>query len=403
MTNASAVSDTTIDVAVIGAGPYGLSIAAYLKARGVDFRIFGSPMSTWLNQMPQGMRLKSEGHASSLYDPNSAFTLAHFCSEKGIRYADEGYPIPLNTFTSYGLEFQKKFVPQLENKQVVSLRRSSPGFQIELEDGEQITARKVVMAVGLSHFDYIPEVFNGLPRELVTHSSGHCCLNKFKGREVAVIGAGASAVDVAAILHSVGASTHLIARPAAIRFHDPPGKLPRPLLSRIRHPRTGLGPGWKLAFYAHAPLIFRHLPEKVRLEKVKTVLGPAPGWFVKDEVVGKVAFHLGAEISKARVENGRVVLDFTDAGGKKQTLLADHVISATGYKVDLQRLAFMDSDLRSCIETVALSPALSPHFESTCAGLYFVGTAAAHTFGPLMRFAVGAQFAARQISRHLAS
>src|SRR3979411_2451387 len=120
MTRAGKARGWRADVAIIGAGPYGLSIAAHLKARGVDFRIFGSPMHTWLSQMPQGMRLKSEGFASSLYDPDSAFTLARYCQQKRIPYADHGLPVPLETFSSYGLAFQKELVPEVENKLVVS-------------------------------------------------------------------------------------------------------------------------------------------------------------------------------------------------------------------------------------------------------------------------------------------
>src|ERR1019366_1767293 len=96
------------DVAIVGAGPYGLSLAAHLKAAGISFRIFGSPMGFWLNHMPRGMHLKSEGFASSLYDPESSFTLQAYCSESGLPYADMGSPVPLEEFASYGLEFQRR-------------------------------------------------------------------------------------------------------------------------------------------------------------------------------------------------------------------------------------------------------------------------------------------------------
>src|ERR1700683_2015997 len=95
------------DVAIIGAGPYGLSVAAHLRATGVDFRVFGPAIQTWLNHMPKGMRMKSEGFASSLYDPKSQLTLGKFCQAKGIPYQDVGLPVPLETFCSYGLEFQQ--------------------------------------------------------------------------------------------------------------------------------------------------------------------------------------------------------------------------------------------------------------------------------------------------------
>src|SRR5215469_2123656 len=159
------------DVAIIGAGPYGLSIAAHLRAAEMNFRIFGCPMHTWSRHMPRGMRLKSEGYASSLFEPNSQFTLEAYCKEKGLPYDHVGLPVPLETFIAYGLEFQKKFVPQLEDKSVVSLNQLNGGYQIRLDDGEVFTSRRVVVAVGLTHYEYIPEVFSGLPESFVTHSS----------------------------------------------------------------------------------------------------------------------------------------------------------------------------------------------------------------------------------------
>jgi thioredoxin reductase len=392
---------TTCDVAIIGAGPYGLSIAAHLKALGVDFRIFGSPMHTWQTQMPKGMRLKSEGFASSLYDPDSIFTLEKYCEQQGIPYADVGLPVPLETFISYGLEFQRRFVPQLEDKLVVSLHRGSTGFQITLGDGEVVAARKVVTAVGISHFGYVPPILAALPEEFVSHSSRHSTLDHFKGREVIVVGAGASALDLAALLHRAGASVQLVARKPRVRFHDPPDQLDPSLRQRLRTPVTGIGPGWKLFLCANAPLVFRQMPERFRFAKVKQILGPAPGWFIKQEVVGKVPFNLGVSITGASVQSGRVSLQLMDSAGDQRTLLTDHVIAATGYQVDLRRLTFMDSDVLEGIRSVEQTPVLSSNFESSVPGLYFVGTSAANTFGPVLRFAYGARFTARRLSKHL--
>jgi thioredoxin reductase len=391
-----------VDIAIIGAGPFGLSIAAHLKSAGIDFRVFGAPMHTWLNQMPQGMRLKSEGFASSLFDPRSSFTLEHYCREKGLPYADTGLPVRLDTFSSYGLEFQKRFVPELEKKTVTALHRVGSAFRLGLHTGEFVDARRVVVAVGLTHFQRIPDVLSSLPREVSTHSSQHRSFDEFSGREVAIIGAGASAVDSAALLHQAGASVQLIARRPTIKFHDPPGPLPRPILQRLRAPTTGIGNGWRLAFYAKAPRLFRQLPEQVRLKQVKRVLGPAPGWFVRDEVVGKVPFNTGVSISRANVQNGRVHLQLVDRSGACQNLVSDHVISATGYQVDLHRLNFLSPEMLSEIRSVENTPVLSSQFESSIPGLYFVGVMSANTFGPLVRFAYGAGFTARHLSRHLA-
>jgi len=390
-----------VDVAIIGAGPYGLSIAAHLSARGIRFRIFGRSMQAWIEQMPKGMRLKSDGFASSLSDPDSAFTLAHYCQERGIPYADSGLPVQIEVFSSYGLEFQRRFVPKLENKTVMSVRRSSQGFQVELEDGEVVEARRVVVAAGIYHFKHVPEVFAALPRDLVSHSSEHSGLDTFKGKRVAVVGAGASALDLAALLHQAGATVQLIARKPSIRFHDPPSSVPRSLRQRIRAPKTGLGPGWKVFWCVNAPLAFRHMPEQFRIDTVRRILSPAPGWFIKQDVVGKVPFNLGVSIVQAESKNGRVSLELDDRDGVRSTLSVDQVVAATGYKVDLQRLVFLDQELVAGIRTIDRAPVLSSNFEASVPGLYFVGAAAANTFGPLMCFVFGTRFAARRLSKHL--
>jgi lysine/ornithine N-monooxygenase len=393
---------TNCDVAIIGAGPYGLSIAAHLKARNVDLRIFGAPMNFWRTHMPKGMHLKSEGFASSLYDPGSTFTLEAYCKEKSIPYGHVGTPVPLEVFTAYGLEFQKRFVPELENKIVDLLERSSEGFRIRLEDGEVISARRVVMAIGLTHFEYIPPMLAALPEQLRTHSSKHHDLDQFSGRDVAVVGAGASALDLAALLHQIGARVEVIARKSVIRFHDPPAKREPSFIDRLRNPITGIGPGWKLFLCTNAPLVFRQMPKEFRFDKVRRILGPAPCWFTKEQVVGKVGLNVGADITEAKVQNGRVSLQLTDRAGVQKNLIADHVIAATGYRVDLGRLAFVHPELHRGIQQVEHTPVLTSNFESAVPGLYFVGITSANTFGPLLRFAFGAGFTARRLSRHLA-
>ena len=389
------------DVAIIGAGPYGLSLAAHLKSQGISFRIFGKPMHTWLTQMPRGMRLKSEGFASSLFDPDATFTLGRYCNERAIPYADIGLPVPLETFAAYGQEFQRRLVPELEDVLVSSVRGESGSFRLSLSDGQTATARKVVVAAGIAHFGYVPPILDELPGEMLTHSSKYGSLDHFKGQSIVVVGAGASALDLAALLIQSGATVQLVARDSALRFHNPPEQRPRTFWENIRNPRTGIGSGWQIYFCANAPHLFRLLPESIRLQAVRRILGPAPGWFIKKEVVGRVPFNLGMNICKATTKNGHVELEIADRTGEKRTLTADHVIAATGYKVDLRRLAFLDLELLNQIESIEYSPVLSGSFESSVPGLYFVGTSSASAFGPLMRFAFGAGFTASHLSKHL--
>src|ERR1700749_4118262 len=84
---------------ILGAGPYGLSAAAYLRAAGVEARVFGEPMSFWEKQMPVGMCLRSNWGASHIADPAQELTLDAYCRERGNHISK---PIPLDRFVDYG-------------------------------------------------------------------------------------------------------------------------------------------------------------------------------------------------------------------------------------------------------------------------------------------------------------
>jgi cation diffusion facilitator CzcD-associated flavoprotein CzcO len=389
-------------VVIVGAGPYGLSIAAHLRAAGVDFQIFGKPMYTWREQMPSGMLLKSDGFASDLSTPESVFTLRHYCAEEGIEYDDTRVPVKLDTFVSYGMAFQKRMVPELDTRLVTLIEEADCGFKLRLEDGETVYASHVVLAVGISHFAYTPPLFRGLGPEFVTHSSQHSDPTLLRGRTVGVIGAGASALDLAGLLKDAGADVSVLARRSAVRFHNPPSPKPPSLWKRLRWPRTGIGPGWRSRFFTDFPALFHRLPEDLRLRIVKRYLGPSAGWTVREKIVGRVAVHTGLTPARAAVRDGQVHLVFTDQSGKTEEHIVDQVITATGYRVDVNRLKFLAPALVEKIKTVEDVPALSVSFESSVPGLYFVGVASAFSFGPLMRFAFGSRYTAIRITRRLA-
>jgi len=391
-----------LSTAIIGAGPYGLSVAAHLRRSGVPFRVFGRLMDSWAAHMPKGMMLKSDGFASNIYDPESAFTLGQFCSEKGIEYADSGTPVRLETFTAYGLAFRDRMVPELDDKLVVSVDRWGDGFQLQLEDGERLHARSVVLAVGITHFDYVPENLMHLPAQFLSHSARHHEVEPFRGRHVVVIGGGSSALDLAGLLHEAGARVELVSRRQDLKFHSQPTGGPRSLWQQIRHPQSGLGPGIRSRFFANFPLAFHYLPERFRVEAVRRTLGPSGGWFIRDKVMGKVPLHLGCTPRGAVVQNGKVHLRVRAVDGVEREIVTEHIIAATGYKVDLERLKFLSCEIRAGVKTVNGSPILSSSFESSMPGIYFVGVAAAISFGPVMRFAFGAGFAARRLAQAMA-
>ena len=396
------MSSTIIDVAIIGAGPYGLSMAACLRPSRKKVRIFGSPMYSWKNHMPLGMHLKSEGFANNMHAPDSSYSLEDYCAERAIPYAHIGLPVALETFHDYGMEFQRRFVSHLEDVHVTSLKQSANGvFDLTLATGEALKARNVVVATGVPHFAYTPESLQGLPADKVSHSADYGDLSVHKGRDIAVIGGGASALDIAALAVKAGANVELIARCETLPFHDPPVE-PRPLWQRLKAPRSGLGTGWRSLMCTDLPLVFHAMPSEFRVKVVKHHLGPAPCWFTRDSVEGLMPMHLGASIQTVEAVNGKVRIDLGLVGQPNKVLSVDHVIAGTGYRASVTRFKFLDPSLISRIATVEESPALNRRFESSVPGLYFVGAAAANSFGPMLRFAFGSKFASERVAGRLA-
>jgi FAD-dependent urate hydroxylase len=395
-----------VDVVIVGAGPYGLSVAAHLRAAGLTCRQFGLPMRLWREAMPRGMYLKSQGFASNLSDPEGSHTLEAFCQKTGHPYASYGLPVPLDTFISYGQWFADELVPSLEEVMVTEVARQGDGFAVSLASGETVRASNVVVAAGVEHFARVPRLLAGLPDDVCTHASVHTDLSTFAGQRVVVVGAGQSALESAALLHESGADVQIVARASKVRWNGVPLDPDRPLPQRIREPESGLGSGWSTWFYSRHPEIFRHLPEQTRIDRARTALGPAgASWLrarVEDQfpVLTSHAVRSAAAVSSGSGDAVRLGLITRD--GSARDLEADHVIAATGYRPDLTRLSFLDAGLQAQLGTVDESPAVGRNYQSAVPGLYVVGPAVAPTFGPVMRFVYGAAHAAPSVARELA-
>ena len=390
-------------VAIVGAGPYGISIAAHLKSAGVDFRIFGRPMYRWRRQMPKGMFLKSEGSASNLSDPEGRHTLAEYCAAASIPYADNAKPVPLDVFTQYAMAFQKTLVPDVEEVMVSRIERAGDWFELSLENGEKLRAKRVVLATGLDHATHIPPELANLSSDLLSHVSAHHDLSGFKGKDVIVVGGGQSALETAALLAESGAGVRLLVRAPALAWNSGPKGRERSLYERLRWPSSGLGSSFQLWAYCNAPQLYRHLPRAVRFERFKNVLGPAGGWWLKGRVAGRLPVLTDHIVLNAETRDGRAVLHVSLRDGQVLHLHAEHVIAATGYRFGLDRLPFLSPELKAKVRKVAQNPVLSRNFECSVPGLYFTGVASGIYFGPVMRFLVGAEYTARCICRHLAT
>jgi thioredoxin reductase len=385
------------EVAIVGAGPYGLSLAAHLRKAGVDFQVVGHPMDAWRNHMPEGMLLKSDGFASNLYDPQGEYPLSRHCTDFGIAYDDKRSRVQLETFIEYGLAFASRFVPELTDSLVQSLRRDGDVFRLCLEDGSVITARRVIIAVGVGRFKNIPKQFRRLGHS-VSHSYDHRDLSVFAGRRIAVVGAGASAIDIAGLARDHDADVELICRASHIAFGGPRRENDASAWESLRNPSSGIGPGWPSRLCTDAPLLFYRGPATLRLKIVEKHLGPFADFVMKEKIEGRVPVRSSCEISDAGVEGGSVRLTLRGRDGTTSERVYDHVIAGTGYQVDIGRLEFLDKALRSEIACVENTPILSTRFQSSVPGLFFIGPVAANSFGPMMRFAYGAGFAARRVT-----
>ncbi len=394
-----------VEVAIVGAGPYGLSVGAHLRAARVPFRQFGLPMQLWRDAMPAGMFLKSQGFASNLSDPAGKHTLRAFCAATGRDYADYGLPVPLETFVAYGDWFQRAEVPQLEELMVTDVTRAGENYQLTLSDGGTALARKVVVATGVQHFAHLPGSLAALPPHMCTHTSAHDDLGVFADREVAVLGAGQSALESAALLHESGARVTVVARASEVVWSGAPLPGQRSIRRRLREPESGLGSGWAIWFYSNRPDLYRQLPAAQRVRTARTALGPAGAAWLRPRVDGKVRTLVGHSVrwADSAPEGVRLGLGVNGAvnGGSTKEITVEHVLAATGYRPDLDRLTFLDAGLRSTVRTLAGTPDVGPDFQSSAPDLYFVGPAVAPTFGPVMRFVYGADYAARTVTRAL--
>jgi hypothetical protein len=385
------------DVAIVGSGPNALSLAAHLRARGVEFRIFGPPMRFW-RDMPVGVNLKSFAHATNVFVPHNGTTFPEWCRARGL---EDFEPCTMESFATYGMWMTDRFVADLESTEVSRVSVRSGGFELTLATGERLSARRVVFATGLSYLAFTPETLRSLPRELVSHTFDLSDYSSFRGKAVAVIGAGASAIEAGALVHEAGGQPQILVREAEAIFHDRI-KANRTLLDRLHKPISVLGPGKKNRIMEELPLALHFVPERRRLRFVKGYLGPAAPWWIMPRVQGLVPIAVRTTVVGAELHQGRVRLTLSEAGRGDRTIEVDHVIAGTGFVPDVDRLAYLDDDLRRRIRRVERSPALSMNFESSVQGAYFVGPITALCFGPLFRFVAGAKYAAPALARHLA-
>jgi cation diffusion facilitator CzcD-associated flavoprotein CzcO len=353
-------------------------------------------MEFWENQMPEGMLLRSSWDASRISDPHRTMTLDAYQSAHNVRLQA---PVPLDGFIKYGHWFQRQIVPDLDQRRVSRVETAPGGFRLTLEDGESLQAKRVVVAGGIAPFAWRPPQFDKLPPSLASHSSDHRDLGRFAGRRVVVVGGGQSAIESAVLLTENGADVEVVMRAPQLRWlrrSNRLHKLPGPA-RRLLYPPTDVGPPG-LNLMVAAPDFFRRLPRRLQTRIAYRSIRPAAsGWLMPRS-------------DRVRITTGREVTSATPAGKRLRLVLNDgtersvnHVLCATGYRVDVARYSFLAPELVRSLRCVNGYPELKDGFESSSVpGLHFLGAPSAWSFGPLMRFVSGTWYTGDKLTRRIA-
>jgi FAD-dependent urate hydroxylase len=381
------------DVAVIGAGPYGLAAAAHLRQVGVDVRVLGDPMSFWRG-MPAGMLLRSNWTATCIADFRGPLSLDAYRAAVGAQFDK---PVPLARFIEYGMWVSQQIVPDLDRRLVQTLDADQHGFRLLLADGSWLSARRVVVAAGIKPFANRPAYCEGLPSEVASHTGDHQDFGRFSGARVLVVGGGQSALESAALLHENGAQAEVVARADHLNWlHG--GKYHRRLgrLAPLVYAPTDVGP-MGLSRLVAVPDFFRRLPRRIQDPLAYRSIRPAgAAWLVPR--LENVPITLTASIVSVSSAGGGLQIEFADGGQRT----ADHLLLGTGYRVDIARYPFLAPSLLARVRRVNGYPILGRGMESSVQGLHFVGAPAAWSFGPIMRFVSGGWYTGRALAQAVA-
>jgi len=386
------VTDPNTEVAIVGAGPHGLSAAVHLRRAGVDARVFGDPMSFW-RSMPAGMLLRSNWSATNIAEHRGELSLDSYQAESGTRFST---PVPLERFIEYGEWVQRKAVPDLDRRLVASVSRRDHGFGLALDDGDEVTARRVVVACGIEPFAWRPVELRGLPPTLVSHTGDHSDFSHFAGRRLAVVGGGQSARECAALAHEAGADVQILARAKKLVWLRGVGVKKR--LGRLGptvYAPTDVGPLWYSRLVA-CPDLFRRLPRRAQTRIARRSIRPAGSHWLIDRLTD-VPLELDCRVVAASATDDGLELQL--ANGARRHV--DHLMLGTGYRVDITKYPFLERALLSDLKRVEGYPILTRGLESSVPGLHFLGAPAAWSFGPIMRFVSGSWYGGRAVTQRV--
>jgi FAD-dependent urate hydroxylase len=368
---------THVPLLVIGAGPYGLATAACAKSAGIEQIVVGKPMAFWRENMPAGMFLRSgpDWHL----DAAGVHTFMAYLDERGIDPSDVD-PIPVALFLDYVDWFEERADVDVMPELVWDLSKPDGRFVATLESGRRVSADAVVAAPGISHFTVIPEwVERSLSPGRWTHTCHLVRFDQLRGKRVLIVGGRQSAFEWAALLADGDAEEiHVVHRHDAPEFTASDWHFVDGLMDL-----TATVPGW-----------FRNLPSEEREAIAKRFWAEGrlklEPWLTPR--LDKPAVHQWPNASVAgcrEVLGGEIEAQLSTG----ERLAVDHVVLATGYKVDMREVPYL-SGVVDDLELADGFPILDEHFQSSVPGLFVTGFPATRDFGPFFGFVRGCPVAA---------
>ena len=368
------------DLLIIGAGPFGLAIAAQASHLGIDHLIVGKPMEFWRKNMPRGMHLRS---ASDWHlDPVNIHTIEKFLESRG-QTPHDVEPLSLDFYLSYAEWFQTQ-------KQITTLPcyierlDHDNGFVAATAGGDTIHARKVALAPGFKHFVNIPEELKTrLPEGRYSHTCEFTNFSSAANTRYLIIGGRQSAFEWAALLLEAGASRIYVShRHDTPSFEKSDWSWVNPLVDAMAD-----NPNWfRRLTQAEKDEVSRKQWAEGRL-KLEAWLAPR----IADERVRVVP---NTELIKSDEQNDE--LEVTLSNGEE--VVCDRVIFATGYKVDISRVPVLSSgNILGQLETRNGFPVLDDHLQASVPGLFITSMPAMQDFGPFFGFTIAARVSAKLI------
>lgn len=369
---------------VIGAGPYGLSIAACAKRAGVDVLVLGEPMEFWRRHMPERMLLRS-GRDWHL-DEADVFTLDAYLVDRKIDAADVS-PLPVNLFIEYADWFRSSTGLRVRSDFAHNITRTDRGFVVRLDNGECIAARAVVVTPGVRRFTVLPA---WVERSLAPNRYSHTCelvrFDDLRGARCLIVGGRQSAFEWAALLHEAGAAAvHLTYRHETPAFAASDWSFVDPYIDNTIHI-----PGW----YRNLPAAERDAVFQRFWAAGRLNLEP---WLSPRLATPSIHRWPQTEVTACdEMPGGEIAVTLSNG----ERLVIDHVLLATGYSADVAKVPY----LRGVLDHIVVadgSPVLDEHFQSSVPGLFFAGFLAVRDFGPFFGFVRGSRAAATLIVRAL--